>query len=328
MRPRMRLPLLIAAFVVVSMAAGCIGGPGKTMTAREGLADARSAAEAWADGADLQLVGIFALEPFKRIQHTDGEYELEYVTHLDGNPGDGRAPGWAYAFYTGERCISVLLASGLGVLAEGYETCDEQDVVPDWSVDSSEVAAILGRLDDWPDLGEDGTYFWELYADDGRAVWAVGGYSPDGESMGALVDASTGEVLELEVDARGYGFIGEVEATPVQPGASGVTMVHDEAHPLIVAGMPESIRVDLEGSGGYLLVHVDVAVAVSGVESCHATLIGPDGPLRQHGFGNGPGGAWDDQWDWLPAGTYTLELSPGLVGTCVQANLVLDGGWW
>ncbi|HJQ93191.1 MAG TPA: hypothetical protein VJ874_02775, partial [Candidatus Thermoplasmatota archaeon] len=190
----MRLSLTLVAALLAAVSAGCIGAPGKTMTAREGLDDARSVAEGWAEGRELGLLGIMAVEPFKHIQSTDeaGEVEAEFVTHLDGNPGDGNAPGWVYGFFDGERCIVVMLAAGLGVLAEGYETCADADVqagegfeeetdegigpdlVGDWSIDSSEVADILADEEDWPDLGDDGTYFWGLFPDDGQTVWVVG----------------------------------------------------------------------------------------------------------------------------------------------------------
>jgi hypothetical protein len=326
MRP-LRLPLTIAALLVASLFAGCLGAGGETMTARDGLDDARSAAEAWADGEDLELIGAVAVEPFKRIQYEsdDGEHEAEYVTHLDGNPGDGRAPGWAYGFYTGERCVSIVLAAGLGVLAEGFETCDgDLDTMPDWSVDSDEAAEILGGEEDWPDLGEDGTYFWGLSNEDGTPLWMVGASGEDGETVFATLDASTGEVLEIVHDAAGEydGLIGEsAEAQPVDVDG-GMDEDSDSAS-VLLAGDQLVAEVEL-GAMGFLRLEVNANGVVLPLE---VTVEGPYGIVEETEFGGTAVGllAQGRNYDGLPAGHYTVTVEAQ--GTAALPNLYVHGEW-
>lgn len=367
----MRWSLTLTAILVAAVSAGCIGAPGKTMTAREGLDDARAVAEGWAEGRDLGLLGIVAVEPFKHIQSTDedGEVDAEFVTHLDGNPGDGNAPGWIYGFFNGERCIVVVLAAGLGVLAEGYETCaefdtevdvgdgeadgdgegDEEDsggsggsgpdVVGDWSVDSNEVAEILAGEEEWPDLGDDGTYFWGLFGDDGETVWVVGGIGEDGESVEAVVDAQSGEVIAVEhVPADDLeGFFGG-ETTPSEPGGSagapgrpgmdGYSMVNDEVHEQAVTAVtPATASVELEGSGGYLVADASVLANLNGVGMVRVVLSGPDGEIQSEGIPNFTGGTAHFEVAGLPAGTYTLSVEAGPGSVAAQVDAYLEGGW-
>ncbi|MFA5943644.1 MAG: hypothetical protein WC876_04165 [Candidatus Thermoplasmatota archaeon] len=307
----MRLPLTLVAVLLVSLAAGCIGAPGKTMTAREGLDDARSAAEEWAEGETLDLVGAVAIEPFKRVHYEsdDGEDEAEYVTHLDGNPGDGKAPGWAYAFYDGERCISVVLAAGLGVLAEGYETCDDDiEVTPDWSVDSDEVAEILQAREDWPDLGEDGTYFWGLFAEEGLAIWTVGGSGEDEETVFASVDASSGEVLAVVHEVGG-----DIEAVfEAEVGSSGAVVSgsdeDSDSAAYLTAGATLVAEVDLEGVG-----QMSITFSQNGGVTPHTvTIEGPFGTVDEFDVGPtvGFGNVLERHgYDGLPIGHYTVTLT-------------------
>lgn len=324
----MRLPLTLVAVLLAALVAGCLGGPGQTMTAREGLDDARSAAEAWADGEDLDLIGLVAVEPFKHIQYEsdDGDYEAEYVTHLDGNPGDGRAPGWAYGFYTGERCVSIVLAAGIGVLAEGWETCDEDvDSMPDWSVDSDEVAEILQGHDEWPDLGDDGTYFWGLFNEDGDALWAVGGSGEDGETVFASVDADSGEVLEIVHEVEGdieAIFDAEAETTTPIEDFGGSDSDSDNA-PLMAYGDELVAEVDLDGMG-----RIDVDVSANAVvNSLTLTVEGPYGEVEEDDLGGIIGGVSQQgrTFEDLPAGHYTITLSSG--GSAVLVSLVVNAEW-
>jgi hypothetical protein len=325
MRP-LRLPPTLVAVLAASLFAGCLGAGGETMTARDGLADARSAAEAWADGEDLELIGAVAVEPFKRISYEeDGETQAEYVTHLDGNPGDGRAPGWAYGFYTGERCISIVLAAGLGVLAEGFERCDgDVETMPDWSVDSDEAAEILGGEEDWPDLGEDGTYFWGLSNDDGTALWMVGASGEDGETVFATLDASSGEVLEIVHDAGGdyEGLLGgSGESTPIDPD-SGMDEDSDSATAL-AAGDQLVAEVEL-GEMGYLRLEVNANAVVLPLE---VTIEGPYGVVDEVELGGVAVGLMTQGrgYEGLPAGHYTVTVESQ--GTAVLANLYVYGEW-
>jgi hypothetical protein len=322
----MRLPLLLAASLAAALFAGCLGGGGQTMSAREGLEDAHSAAEAWADGEDLELLGVVAIEPFKHIRYEDqdGEYEAEFVTHLDSNPGDGRAPGWAYSFYTGERCVSIVLAAGLGVLAEGYETCDgDVDALPDWSVDSDEVAEILEGHDEWPDLGEDGTYFWGLFNEDGTALWAVGGEGEDGETAYAAVDASSGEVIEIVHEVEGdIEAIFEAEAE-VEATETGGSDMDGESMPYLGPGDEMVAELDLDGMG-----RIDVQVGANAIVSTMTlTVEGPYGQVAEDEIGGVATGVSQQgrTYDDLPAGHYTILLTAS--GAAVLPELTAYAEW-
>lgn len=351
----MRLSLTLLAALLAALSAGCIGAPGKTMTAREGLDDARSAAEGWAEGRDLGLLGIVAVEPFKHIQSTDeatGEVDAEFVTHLDGNPGDGKAPGWVYGFFDGERCIVVMLAAGLGVLAEGYETCsepfdgleedagedagarssrgedDDPEVVGDWAFDSNEVAQILGAEEQWPDLGEDGTYLWGLFPDEGKTVWVVGGIGEDGETVEAVVDATTGEVVEIEhvpADAMDGFLSDDVPAgSDGGPGASVSRTDQDsDSSPALVAGGMLLAEVDLEDVG-----RIDLHVSANAIVGGFVLAIdGPDGRVAEDDLGGVATGysMLGRTYEDLPAGHYTVTLTAQ--GTALLADLRVDASW-
>ncbi|MEA3136663.1 MAG: hypothetical protein QOC71_944 [Thermoplasmata archaeon] len=320
----MRLPLMLAAALAASLFAGCLGAGGQTMTAREGLGDARSAAEAWADGGDLELLGVVAIEPFKHIRYEsdDGDYKAEYVTHLDSNPGDGKAPGWAYGFYTGERCVSIVLAAGLGVLAEGYETCDgDVETLPEWSYDSDQVAEILADHDEWPDLGEDGTYFWGLFNDEGKALWAVGGEGEDGETVFASVDASSGEVLEIAHEtAANIEEIFQAESQAEKPVDMGGSDQDSDSAPYLAVTDELVVEVDLGAMG-----RIDAEVgATTIVNYLTLTVEGPYGQVAEERIGglvNGVSlGTQSRSYADLPAGHYTLTLSSGGASTLVSLS--------
>lgn len=320
----MRLPLTLAAVLVAALCAGCIGAPGKTMTAGEGLSDASSAAEAWADGEGLELLGIFAVEPFKHYRFEEDGEEGEFVTHLDGNPGDGNAPGWVYGFYTGERCIGIVLAAGLGVLAEGYTTCDEDaDPMPDWSVDSDEVAEILAGHDEWSDLGEDGSYAWELSNDDGTPVWSVEGWGEDEEAVYASVDAESGEVISIvhEVgDEVASIFEAETAAAVETEGGSDEDSDSTQA---MAMGDELVAEVDLDAMG-----RIDVQVSASlVVNSFTLTVEGPYGPVAEDDLGGLANGVSQQgrSFEDLPAGHYTITLTSG--GSAVLATLFAHAEW-
>lgn len=322
---RLLRPLPVLAALLFAAVAGCVGAPGKTMTARDGLGDAEDAAKGWAKGEDLHLLGLVAVEPFQRVNYTsgDGEDSAEFVTHLDGNPGDGKAPGWAYGFLAGDRCISIILAAGLGVLAEGYETCDGDDTVGDWSVDSGEAASILGRRDDWPDLGPDGTYFWELGPDDGKALWTVAGTGQDGESVHAVVDARSGEVLAVEQGSgEDFGVLAEPRPAPSAPGGSGSDEDQDSATTL-VAGESIAAGVDLGGVGG-LVLELSARTTVQGM-----TLLveGPAGVIDETPVGGMVGNDYQEHREYgdLPPGHYTVTLSAD--GVTAFPSVVATAFW-
>jgi len=332
----MRLHALLVAAVLASLGAGCIGSPGQSMTFGDGLADATTIAERWAAGTAPKLVAAAAVEPFQHINTTDEEgRRSEYETRLDGNPGDGKAPGWLYGFVAGDRCIRVVLAAGLGVLADGYDTCDREDrePLPAWSVDSGKAAAILDGHSEWPRYGAAGTYAWDIEGHDGAAVWTVAASAPDHDTVIAVLNASSGEVLHIGPQ-RGWGGISSgpggdagSAASSGSAGQDGFTAVHDEAHAQVAGPLPAAAQVELKGRGGFITVRADVKASLGVVGSCELLLKGPDGTVVDQSF-SGVGAAQDYQADFsgLPAGQYTLSIET-TVGAALEANLYLDGGW-
>lgn len=324
MRPLRPLPVL--ATLLLALLAGCAGAPGKTMTAQDGLGDAEDAAKAWAEGEKLHLLGVVAVEPFQRVNWTDedGEDSGEFVTHLDGNPGDGRAPGWAYGFLAGDRCIGIVLAAGLGVLAEGYETCDGDDTVGDWSIDSDEAASILQDRDDWPDLGPDATYFWALEADEGKALWTVVGGGQDDLPVMAVVDAESGEVVAVQQGDgdEDVGFFTPSPGSPSSPGGSGTDEDQDSAATL-AAGESIVAEVDLGGVGA-LVLDLSARATVQGM-TLHVE--GPAGIVEEDHVGGALDSGYQEQrsYSGLAPGHYTVVLSAD--GATLFPSVLVTGYW-
>jgi hypothetical protein len=317
-------PLAVLAAVLLALLAGCAGAPGKTMTAKDGLGDAEEAAKDWAKGEKLHLLGVVAVEPFQRINWTDedGEGSGEFVTHLDGNPGDGKAPGWAYGFVAGDRCIGIVLAAGLGVLAEGYDTCHGDDTVGDWSVDSDKAASILRGRDDWPDLGADGTYVWSLEADDGKALWTVVGSGQDEESVMAVVDARSGEVLAVQQgEGDDVGFFPAPSPEPSRPG-SGTDEDQDSATTL-AAGEAIVAEVDLGGVGA-LVVDLSARATVQGMT---LRVEGPSGVVDEASVGGAVGNEYQEQRAYgdLAPGHYSVTLAAD--GVTLFPSVLATGYW-
>jgi hypothetical protein len=331
----MRLALVLTAVLLAALGAGCVGAPGQAMTARDALGDATDTATKWADGKDLHLVVAAAIEPFKHATYDspDGKEHAEYETRLDGNPGDGKAPGWLYGFMAGDRCITVVEAAGLGVLADGYETCGrgQRDLEPlgDWSFDSDAIAAVLHDNKEWPQPTDAMTYTWALGSHDGRAVWSASAFDVQGNRTVAVVDAQNGTVLAI---ASGDDADQVSEAFPVggQSGAAGrdgLTKDHDEAHAPVVAEAPLQAKVHLHGKGGFVSIQANLQASLGAVGTVQLTLTGPDGVVDSHVFpGIGGASQYQTVLDNLPPGTYTLDLHT-TVGAAVEANLFLDGAW-
>jgi hypothetical protein len=307
----MRLSLALVAAFLVAAVAGCIGAPGQTMTMRDGLGDAREAAEAWGDG--LRFAFAAAVEPFKHIEDRDRDGTLrgEYVTHLDGNPGDGRAPGWIYGFLADDgRCVSIVLAAGLGVLAEGWEECDADEVAPLPAnvLDSDEVAALLKADGRWITPDKSTVMTWTLASEDeGEAYWLVWG-SNQTAAMAAVVDAVHGNVSFIDADADGTIF------------ESGSETAFASA-PLLTPVSPLSVSLDLEGDGGAL--HVSAAVSTSVVGLAMLRVIAPNGDVL---LAESVPGSADFELAGLPPGRYEARLEHSNVA--MMPSLTLTSFWF
>jgi hypothetical protein len=310
---RVLRPLALLALLLTALLAGCAGAPGETMSARDGLGDAEDAAGKWAEGEDLHLIGIAAVEPFKRINWTydgDGDEESgEVVTHLDGSPGDGKAPAWAYGFLAGGRCIGVVLAAGLGVLAEGYESCDGSDTVGDWEVDSDEAVDLLRERPEWTDLGPSASFFWALEADEGQATWSVFGENQDGQALMAVVDAESGDILEIESGEGGgddFGFFDAGSGPGASPGGSGSDEDQDSAMTL-TPGQSLTAEVELGGVGALVL---DLSARAT-LQGMSLVVEGPNGVVDEDSVGGVVGNEYQEQRAYadLPPGLYTVTLT-------------------
>jgi hypothetical protein len=307
----MRLRASVAALFVLAAVAGCLAAPGQTMTMRDGLSDARAAAEDWWDNLQFAFAG--AIEPFKRIEDRDGDGTLrgEYVTHLDGNPGDGRAPGWIYGFLADDgRCVLVVLAAGLGVLAEGWEECDADDVAPLPAnvLDSDDVAALLADFEGWPVPDKSTLATWELLAEpEGDAYWLVMS-SNETTAAAAAVDAVTGNITLLEP-----GFFG-----PAAPGEAGTS--YDSAYawgsgPAVTVATP--FTMDLEvGPGATLGVTASISSSVMGP----ATLV-VEAPSGEVVFEDPFVGSTSTELQLDEAGTYQVRIEHGNVALSPSLSL-------
>lgn len=300
----MRFVLALMVALATISVSGCFAGSGEPISLRAGLGDARDAAAAW--GSNPAFAGAFAIEPFKRIQDTDedGTVRGEFITHLDSKPGDGRAPGWVYLFITEDgRCVGIALASGLGVLAEGWEECEEDDltVVPSEFLDSVAVAGILSDLEGWPTADDATTMTWALEADEEEGAYWLVTSSNMTQSVAAAVDALTGEATVID----------EAWADDVLFAEEG--MAADEVQSSRVYGSAQTVtvatplEVDLE-VGDEATVTIAAIIGTSVVGQATLLVVAPDGSTV---YDEDFLGDTEATLDLVEAGTYTLRITHG-----------------
>ncbi len=297
---------LLAAMVALATVSvsGCFAGSGEPISLRDGLGDARDAAAAW--GSNPAFAGAFAIEPFKRIQDTDddGTVRGEFITHLDSKPGDGRAPGWVYLFITEDgRCVGIALASGLGVLAEGWEECEDDDLieVPDGFLDSVAVAGILSDLEGWPTADESTTMMWGLEADEEEGAYWLVTSSNMTLFATAAVDALTGEATLLDEESMDDVLFAEegMAADEMQ-----TSWVYGSAQTVTVA---TPLEVDLE-VGDEATVAIAATIGTSVVGQATLLVVAPDGSTV---YDEDFVGDTDATIDLVEAGVYTLRITHG-----------------
>jgi hypothetical protein len=316
----MRVVLLVAALLAASLASGCISSSGRALTLRDGLADAEHAAHAWADGKTLQLVGAAAVEPFKHLDETQDGRHTEIVTHLDPVPGDGKAPGWIYGFLAGDRCIGIVLAAGLGVLAEGYQTCDPKDAetLPAWSIDSDEAAALLAARTEWPKPTDGTLYTWELSARHGQPVWSITAEDSGHSHAVARVNAANGTILFLTKDLEMASTVSvERPATPAAPEAHG-TQSSGDSRSLVQPGGSFGSSVRLDGPG-------TLAVRASFQQAVGAVTLRVQGPTGTVESVEVPAAGLEKSYAGLPAGDYTVTVTADAVA--LLASESVTGVW-
>lgn len=283
----MRLSALVLIALLGTAFAGCLAGL-DSITAKDGLADARDAAEAFAGGTAV-LTGVFSLEPFSEFYDEDDDVEVRI--HLDETPGDGKAPGWIYEFAVGTDLVVIGYSSGLGVLFEARDgnVFDEDggdvDAITGWNTDSDDAAAALNAHEDWPENTDATSVFWTLQQADECPIWMAEHIDLDSEEFTyGTVDGCTGEVLAVEAEwpfsfscHSGYSF-GTSLTLPLVSQASYETYLDTEGF------------VEFEVQDGSL------------VGAVSWTLQGPEGILAE-GTGS-DGGLFEE----LPPGTYVLAF--------------------
>lgn len=310
----MSVRLFAALSLLIVPLSGCLAGIG-TMSAESGLATALSHADDLVEGDDTPvLMGIASIEPLSH--YYDEEDDLEINTYADSVQGDGKLPGWAYGFCVGDDAVFIVLAAGLGVLADVRDggECEQDDidewVLDEWSVDSDEVADILADHPDWPEAREDSLTFFVLnqwpsnYAEEDGfepgPYWEVETETMDGWAY-AAVNAQTGEVVFIESDTY-----------PVEPDMNFVEVAEPVEEPCVEESVQDSDSgtiTALEGLEATIELPEDGSLEVKMNRytlstDAHYVLEGPDGELKSGSVANAHGLSIAG----VLHGTYTLTV--------------------
>ncbi len=292
------------ALAVLVATAGCLSSA-RTDPADSMLDDARGAAADELD--DPQLIRVWGIEPPIDARE-DGD---RLTVSLDGTPGDGQAPGWAYRFEGEQHAAVVLTASRGGVIASFFDR-DVGDAlagtpIGDWSVSSEDAAAALAGNASWPTMDENTTVAWELApggdpSPDGHPVWRAyaerGLPDPFGsDSIVGVVDATTGEVLDVGPSEDSFG-------EPGSPGQGGCQREEASGQVTPVEGVSVSARLEHTGS-------VRVEAESTGAGPLNVTLAKENGTVWAETFEVQGSASLDQREDELPAGEYTATASTG-----------------
>lgn len=305
-------PILAAA---VLLTAGCLGTT-STDTSDDHQDTARDAASAFMETP--RLVGVWGVEP---PSHARDNHSI-LVTHLDDGPGDGEAPGWGYRFVGPNSEGVVLVSSDVGVIAEYYEQRDvgdeTQPPIRNASVTSEEVAETLREHEDWPAMDENTTVLWNLAQDDeeDRPVWTVDAAKGPSiffdERTRAVVDASTGEVLEVE----------DVQDGEVGPGPGGGGCNRQSSSGQVTPMQDLSVEAELGGRG-----EVTVETEATGVGPLNVTLTGPNGTVWSETYDvQGPENDARSTED-LPPGTYEATASTDEGALDIELEIAAQWGF-
>ncbi len=204
----MAVRFVMVLTLVMATFSGCIAGVG-TMTAFDGINTATNHVQDLLD-TDLEptLIGITSVEPFSLLE--DESDNVTVNVYADSVQGDGRVPGWIYEFCIDDAYVAVVMASGIGVLADVRDggDCDADDearlALTNYEIDSDEAAEILAANETWPEAQSDSGTFWMLAQEppdndefEPGAYWIVetGNMTTWGE---AAINAQTGEIAYVE----------------------------------------------------------------------------------------------------------------------------------
>lgn len=310
-----RLTLGVAAMLLF---AGCLAASAQTESAMTLKDQAQDRADEKFDNP--RLIGLWGVETPRHVESNDSELRV----HLDDEPGDGNAAGWAFMYLGEQRMGIIVVADQIGVVAEYYEDIEDVDdnesqerpQALSWQVDSPEAAEILKANETWPTMTDAHAVSWELERDDNRTIWDVGASEvnlsgPDTD-YNALVDAETGEILEVEKEepySFGPSMGTESEAEPPQgseeyggcneaQGSGQVTPLSSvETDP---ASLPEEGR-----------VHVSVSYSGAGSLDLALQESESDETVWDDSVTMAGGDTYDVMVEDLDSGDYSLEASTG-----------------
>lgn len=223
----MRLEALgVAALLLLS---GCIAASGNTESAENLASTATDRSEERLQAG--ALVAAWAVEPPRHVEGDGNRLDI----YLDDEPGDGDAPGWAFAYVNATEGGIVVVGDAVGVIAEFWHTFEgdeaeevreEAPAIEGWTVDSREAAQILADDDRWPEIGDSWGVAWQLKQGERGPIWHVEAsnvtFEGGGEEVEAVVSASNGTILGIE-RVRERPVPGGVEG----PDASGGCVVAD-----------------------------------------------------------------------------------------------------
>lgn len=329
--------MLAAALVT----AGCVASGAEQSGAKTELSTAEELADE--NLTDARLTEVWGIEPL----HRSVEEDHELVVHADGNPGDGNAPVWGYRFVGDGGELSVLVASGFGVLAHHWEngTEDHDPAIERWEIDADEVADALQANRTWPEVHENQTVGWHLEMHNGTPVWDVvvhqGSFGWGHPVAAAQVDAETGEILAIHENDRAhgsdpddydYGYDGNASSGydgSYGPGFGNCDHAEDDGtvaatQPPLEARvtLPEPGRLELEVDHGTLVGQLTVTILKDGEQVWQTTT--PQTPGVD-------GGELHEVLEAQGPGDYTATVepaNPASVGHDEELDLkaIWDGG--
>lgn len=313
-----RLALGIACLVVT---AGCLAASAQTESAMSLEETARDRADDELE--DPRLVGLWGVETPEEVT---GENSTLRV-HLDDDPGDGNAAGWAFRFVGQQRTAIVVVGDEVGVIAEFYTDLDEDDDPPEtltWEVDSEEAADTLKANETWPEMTPAHALSWGLEHDDNRTVWDVEArevnLSGHDVEHHALVDAETGEILEIREEDEGFYVAPDTSGGDERPSQakggcdrdadSGQVSPTDELEAQAELAEPGRIAVSFNYGGAG---PIDLTLSHEGDTVWEETITAAGGDNYEHTI------------DDLPAGDYTLTASTD--AGAVSGTLEIAAQW-
>jgi hypothetical protein len=321
---------LVLALALVT--AGCLAAATASTESAESLQDqARDRADERLD--DPELIGLWGIETPREVEEDNSSLRI----YLDDEPGDGEAASWAYRFVGEERTAIIVVADTIGIVAEYVTPIDEDadpEDIPDeltWDVDSQEAADALAANESWPEMTDAHGLEWTLEHDDNTTVWGVEATNGTGAVMGvgdeveAIVDAESGEVLEVERDNQDYdpdydNEPPESNRTRPERGCDA----NQNSGQITPANDLEAGPVDLEQRGT-----VAVTVSYEGAGPLDVAIVDEGGDEVYEDSTTMTGtGTYDAEIDGLPADDYELvtSTSSGSANVDLQIRAYWGGG--